>query len=80
MDAVVSTDDFPGSTLAAALARRLGLRGPSPEAVLIAQHKYLSRQRQARAVPDAVRVHSPAAMDGAAPRSPRGAIRGSSNP
>lgn len=54
VDAVVSTDDFPGSTLAAGLARRLGLRGPSPEAVLIAQHKYLSRQRQTRVVPEAV--------------------------
>lgn len=67
VEAVVSTDDFPGSTLAAALARRLGLKGPSPAAVLIAQHKYLSRRRQARAVPDAVPGF--AAVDAAAPRA-----------
>ena len=52
--AVISTDDYPGSALAAAIAQRLGLPGPAPEVTLICQHKYLSRLAQARLVPDAV--------------------------
>ena len=52
--AVISTDDYPGSALAAALAERLGLPGPDPEVVLVSQHKYLSRAAQAKLVPDAV--------------------------
>jgi len=52
--AVISSDDYPGSALAAAIAKRLGLPGPEPEAVLISQHKYLSRLAQAKLVPDAV--------------------------
>lgn len=52
--AVVSSDDYPGSALAAAVAKRLGLPGPEPEITLICQHKYLSRLAQAKLVPDAV--------------------------
>jgi biotin carboxylase len=52
--AVISTDDYPGSALAAVVAQRLGLPGPSPEVVLICQHKYLSRLAQARLAPEAV--------------------------
>ncbi len=52
--AVISTDDYPGSALAAAIAQRLGLPGPAPEVSLICQHKYLSRLAQAQLVPDAV--------------------------
>ncbi len=52
--AVISTDDYPGSALAAAIAKRLGLPGPEPELALICQHKYLSRMAQAKLVPDAV--------------------------
>jgi biotin carboxylase len=52
--AIISTDDYPGSALAAAIAKRLGLPGPDPEVVLVSQHKYLSRVAQARLVPDAV--------------------------
>jgi biotin carboxylase len=52
--AVVSSDDYPGSALAAAIAKRLGLPAPEPELVLICQHKYLSRLAQAKLVPDAV--------------------------
>ncbi|MGE5261239.1 MAG: ATP-grasp domain-containing protein, partial [Actinomycetota bacterium] len=54
IDAVISTDDYPGSALAAIVAGRLGLPGPDPRAVLISQHKYLSRVAQAELVPDAV--------------------------
>ncbi len=52
--AVISSDDYPGSALAAIIAKRLGLPGPDPRIILICQHKYLSRVAQARLVPDAV--------------------------
>jgi len=52
--AVMSTDDYPGSALAAAVAQRLGFPGPDPEVTLICQHKYLSRVAQAKHAPDAV--------------------------
>lgn len=52
--AVISSDDYPGSALAAAIAKRLGLPGPDPAVALICQHKYLSRLAQAKLVPDAV--------------------------
>jgi biotin carboxylase len=51
---VISTDDYPGSALAAAVAKRLGLPAPDPEVVLVCQHKYLSRVAQERHAPDAV--------------------------
>ena len=54
VDAVVSTDDYPGSTLAAILAQRLGLPGTPVVADLLCQHKYQSRLIQQRAQPDAV--------------------------
>jgi hypothetical protein len=37
IDAVVSTDDYPGSTLAAIVARRLGLPGTSVTVDLLCQ-------------------------------------------
>jgi biotin carboxylase len=52
--AVITSDDYPGAALAAIVAQRLGLPGPDPQVVLIAQHKYLSRVAQAKLVPDAV--------------------------
>lgn len=52
--AVISTDDYPGSALAAAIAKRLGLPGPDPVVTLICQHKYLARVEQAKIVPHAV--------------------------
>jgi biotin carboxylase len=51
---VISSDDYPGSALAAAVAERLGLPGPKPAVSLICQHKYLSRLAQAELVPHAV--------------------------
>jgi biotin carboxylase len=51
---VISSDDYPGSALAAAVAERLGLPAPDPEIMLTCQHKYLSRVAQERLVPDAV--------------------------
>lgn len=52
--AVVSTDDYPGSTLAAVVAQRLGLPGTPVVADLFCQHKYQSRLIQQVAQPDAV--------------------------
>jgi biotin carboxylase len=54
VDAVLSSSDYPGATLAAAIATRLGLPGPRPERVIEASHKYLSRLAQRRAAPEAV--------------------------
>ena len=54
LDGVISTDDYPGSTLASIVARELGLPGVDPVADLTCQHKYLSRVAQAKAMPDAV--------------------------
>src|SRR5262245_37286134 len=51
---VISSDDYPGSALAAAVAKRLGLPAPDPGVVLICQHKYLSRVAQEKHAPDAV--------------------------
>jgi len=51
---VFSASDYPGATLAAAIAERHGLSGASPEAVLRASHKWYSRIAQREAVPDAV--------------------------
>jgi biotin carboxylase len=51
---VISTDDYPGSALAAAIAERLGLRGPDPGVTAMCQHKYLARLAQAKLVPEAV--------------------------
>lgn len=52
--AVISTDDYPGSALAAAIANELGLPGPDPAVTLICQHKYLARRAQQKLVPGAV--------------------------
>ena len=55
VDAVVSTDDYPGSALASIVAQRLGLPGPSSRANLLCQHKF----------------HSPACSDKPASRARR---------
>lgn len=51
---IVSTDDYPGSALAAIMAKELGFKGVEPRVNLLCQHKYLSRLEQRRLVPDAV--------------------------
>lgn len=51
---VVSTDDYPGSTLATVVAKNLNLPGAEPAVNLICQHKYLSRLAQQALVPEAV--------------------------
>jgi len=54
VDAVLSTDDYPGTALASIAAGRLGLSGVSPAANLLCQHKYYSRLIQYQAAPEAV--------------------------
>lgn len=54
IDGVVASDDYPGSILAAVIARHLKLPGPDPGAMLRCQHKYYSRLAQREAVPEAV--------------------------
>ena len=52
-DGVTSSSDYPGATVAAAIATKLGLPGSRPEAVLRCSHKHASRLIQRRAVPEA---------------------------
>lgn len=54
IEGVTSASDYPGATVAAAIATRLGLPGPRPERVIEASHKYYSRVAQRRAAPEAV--------------------------
>jgi biotin carboxylase len=53
IDGVTSASDYPGATVAAAIATALGLPGSPPEAILGCSHKYLSRLSQRKAVPEA---------------------------
>lgn len=54
LDAIVSTDDYPGSALASILAQAFGLPGVPPAVNLRCQHKYHSRVDQRRFAPEAV--------------------------
>ena len=54
IDGVFSASDYPGATVAAAIATRLGLPGSRPECVLRASHKYYSRRTQREVAPEAV--------------------------
>jgi len=54
IDGVTSSSDYPGATVAAAIAARLGLPGPGPERVLRCSHKLTSRRIQREAAPEAV--------------------------
>lgn len=50
--AVISCDEQIGALVAANVAEQLGLPGPTPRGVLIAQHKYYSRKLQASVCPE----------------------------
>ncbi len=54
VDAIVSYWDFPSSALAGVLRNRLGLPGPTNEAIAKCEHKYWSRLEQRAVVPDLV--------------------------
>lgn len=51
---VMSTDDYPGATLASVIALAWKLPGTSPYAALLFQHKFFARCMQLYVVPDAV--------------------------
>lgn len=68
IDGVFSSSDYPGATLAAALAERLGLPGPGAAAVLACAHKLASRRAQREAVPEATAAFW--GLDPAAPETP----------
>jgi len=53
IDGVASSSDYPGATVAGAIATRLGLPGTPPEKLMRASHKYYSRLLQREAAPEA---------------------------
>jgi biotin carboxylase len=53
IDGVVSNNEQFGTLIAAVVARRLGLPGTDPLAIIMSQHKYFSRMVQRQAVPEA---------------------------
>ena len=52
-DGVFSSSDYPGATVAAAIATRSGLPGPTARSVIACGHKYYSRLLQRDVVPEA---------------------------
>src|SRR5687768_2092021 len=54
IDAVISTDDYPGSVLASIVAGIFRLPGVDPAVSLLCQHKYHARKAQRNVVPEAV--------------------------
>ncbi len=67
IDGVFSSSDYPGATVAAAIASRLGLPGPDPAVVIRCSHKYYSRIAQREAVPDATPAFALVRPGGPAP-------------
>jgi hypothetical protein len=67
---VFSSSDYPGATVAAAIATALGLPGSHPDTVMRTSHKYESRLAQRAAAPEAVppfALVDPRLADGGAP-------------
>jgi biotin carboxylase len=62
---VSSAVGYPGMSAAALIARRLGLPGPDPQAVLTCEHKFYSREAQRRIVPEATPRYALAPARGA---------------
>jgi len=52
-DGVFSSSDYPGASIAAAIAHEAGRIGPDPKLILEASHKLASRQKQQACVPEA---------------------------
>lgn len=50
---VTSAVGYPGMSAVAVISRRLGVPGPSPSAIMMCEHKYLSRKAQQESVPQA---------------------------
>lgn len=55
-DAIIGHWDFPTSALRVLFRREFDLPGPTLESILIAEHKYWSRLRQAKAIPENIPV------------------------
>lgn len=53
IDGVISSNDYPGATVAAAVGSALELPSPEPLAALKTAHKFYSRQAQLESVPEA---------------------------
>lgn len=53
IEGVTSSSDYPGASIAAAVAQRLGLPGADPVAVVRSSHKYYSRLAQREVAPEA---------------------------
>lgn len=53
IDGVMSSSDYPGATVAGAIASRLDLPGSSAETIMRCSHKYYSRLAQREAAPKA---------------------------
>jgi biotin carboxylase len=67
---VMSSDEYVGAAMAAALARELGLPHAEPEHILTAQHKLASRRLQKEAVPEAVPDFARVSLSTAKPDPP----------
>lgn len=52
-DGILSSGDYPGSIIANIVARECGLPHTDPSVILACQHKYQSREQQAKIVPNA---------------------------
>ena len=70
IDGVMGTGDYPGCLFSAWLARELHLPGPHPEVVLRMSHKLISREIQAKTVPEATPLFEVIKQPGRRP--PRG--------
>jgi hypothetical protein len=66
VDGVLSSDEYVGAAIAAAVGKKLGLPLADPGKILIAQHKYASRGLQKRVVPEAVPDFALIPIEGAA--------------
>ena len=53
IDGVTSAVGYPGMSASSIIAKRLGLPGPDPKAIMICEHKYYSRVSQQEVVPHA---------------------------
>ena len=50
---MLSSDEYVGAIIAAAVARELGLPAADPGKIILAQHKFYSREAQRRVAPEA---------------------------
>jgi biotin carboxylase len=70
IEGVITSDDYPGTTLASVVADELKLPAPAPKANLLCQHKFYSRQVQAAATPEATPEFHPVDVRGDAAMPP----------